>query len=220
MKKTLLFAIALFFIAGTVYSQTTDKVRKWFIEGGVSSYLQSEGSCAGFLISGGYYITSHNRLSLDISMHPRSKKIGDYSYTITTTQGGTVTDRTTYHDGVISRDYSTLPVLVSWRHERNLSDKFMIRAGASVGLTTLSAQDSYSPTTKNGVKIQGIPENKNEKESVSFTGGLGVGLAWNLFKFSGLALNYNLLFNEGGQVETLQIGTISNQLQLSYWWKF
>jgi hypothetical protein len=209
-------------IAGTAKSQDASKperVRKWFVEGGVSGYAQSGGAYFGGMVSGGYYLTPNNRLSLDFAGYFKSEQIGTFSYTVTTTVNGTVTSRETFTDGEISRNYTIVPVLLTWGHEFAKTDRFCLRVGPSIGATTISADDSYSPTSKDGVTITGIPTDLRSESKSVFTAGAGIYGSWRIFKPSGISFGYRLLVNQSATLEIISVKTVAHQFSLSYWWK-
>ncbi|MDR3245762.1 MAG: hypothetical protein LBT50_04950 [Prevotellaceae bacterium] len=222
MKRFVFLIILIAGIATTAKSQNEvkpERVRKWFVEGGISEYAQSGGGYFGFMLSGGYYLTPDNRLSLDFAGHFKSEKISEFSYTVTTTVNGNVTDRETFYDGEVSRSYTIAPVLLSWGHEFAVSEKFRLRLGPSIGATTLSASDSYSPTSKNGVTIEGIPTDLRSESKSVFTAGAGIYGSWRIFKPSGISFGYRLLINKSATLEIISVKTAAHQFTLSYWWK-
>jgi hypothetical protein len=216
MKKlSLLFLLAL--VVSTLTSQTEEKVRKLFIEAGISGYLQADDSFFGGNVGFGYYVAPKHRLSLEIGTFSKNKEIGKFAY-IVGTEGSS--SYKYYDDGIISRDYYMMPLLFSWTYEVDFADKFRFQVGPSLGFTSISASDKYSPTHVNGVKIEGIPENRYNADDAVFTFGIGTGIRYRIFKISGISLKYRLFINQELKFENVRINTVSNQLSLTYWFNF
>jgi hypothetical protein len=187
----------------------TEKVRKLFVEGGLSVFISGDGYF-GAAISVGYCLSPNDRLSLDLSMYFKDEKIGSFSYT----WGGGM-----FYDGEISRSYTVSPVLLSWKHEFRLSQKLKLHVGPSIGINYLSAYDEYTTESHDVSKIEGIPDERRANKNL-FTGGAVLGLEWRLFKPSGLGFNYVILANKPITFERMEISAITQLIKISYWWKF
>lgn len=222
MKKLILSTLILFLIFSlsikaqeqkTNLSET--KSRKWCVEIGLSGYLQGDNSS---MFGGGgsiaYYFTPKSRLSLDINAYGRDKEIDKFSYTITTTTNGVVTNVEHRDDGVITRSYMAIPSLITWSYEFNYSEKLNFRIGPSIGATTLSLSDSYDPSNVNG-----MPEPETIDDGV-FTFGISAGASLLLFKNSGLNFGIKLLGNSEKSIEEIKIKPFTCQIGLYYFYRF
>jgi hypothetical protein len=187
----------------------TEKVRKFFVEGGFSTVILGD-SYFGLAISGGYYISPNDRLSFDFSAHFNNEPIGTFSYTWGDEK---------FYDGEISRNYSISPILLSWGHEFRLSQNFNLRIGPSIGINRLSAYDSYTTKSHDVSRIEDIPDRLRVSKSL-FTVGAVLGLEWKLFKPSGIGFNYGFFANKSTTFEIIEINTITQLIKISYWWKF
>jgi hypothetical protein len=187
----------------------TEKVRKWFVDGGIS-VLSSGDSYFGIAISAGYYFSPNDRLSLDFSSHFSEEQIGTFSYTW---------NDENFYDGKISRHCNFSPILLSWGHEFKLSQKVKLRAGPSIGINRLSAYDDYTTKSHDVTKISGIPDKRRVSESL-FVGGAILGLEWRLFKPSGLGFSYGILAGKATTFDNVEINAITHLIRIGYWWKF
>jgi hypothetical protein len=218
MKKVISL-VALLLLAGTASIinaqdvEKVEKVRKWFIEAGLSVYAPKE-TYIGGILSGGYYFSEKNRISIDIGANFCSKKISNFMYVVT--QNGR---SETFHDGVINRQYTFSPVLLSWGHEFRLSNKLKLRTGPSIGINYLSAKNDYSAESHDISKAENKPDEYSASKSL-FTGGAIVALEWRLFKPSGLGFSYRILVNESMDFELIKLNPVAHQINITYWWKF
>ena len=165
------------------------KERKMFLSLGYLHRVMGENMPGGALACGAY--TSPNSLitaEINAGMF-NAGKIASYSY-------GYFPTYDQYTDGKITYAYTAVEFLISWYYVKSLSDKFQLRAGPSFGILSISGEESYDPTEKNGSKIHGIPSPTTETKS-TVAGGLGLGIMWNMGERWFLDLGYRLLLNPG-----------------------
>ncbi len=211
MNKALLF-ILLFLASsdiGLAQSKATmDKERKAFIEGGFSMYI-SEDTYAGLFLAGGYHVSPRLRLEFNFCTYFYGEQIGTFSYTLNST-GSTI-----HNDGEINRNYNITPLFATLMYTFDLSPKVHFLAGPSLGLTTLWARDSYSPSG-----LDGEPSSKFKKNEVIPTAGLGIGLSFDVGRRAAVNVGYKLLFNEKIDFELVTINNATSQLNFTFSWKF
>jgi hypothetical protein len=200
------------------------KTRTWFIEGGFSLYVPSEDVCAGFMLSGGYYFSNKDRVSLELIGSFNSIEIGTFTYTWEEGE-----KKETCTDGVIKRHYTFAPILLSWGHELKLSDKLELRVGPSLGVNRILARTEYTAKSHDVSKMKDKPGENANSENL-FAGGAAVALDWRLFKSTGIGFSYRILANKSMDFETwydesnassktIKVNSITHHIGITYWWK-
>lgn len=192
--------------------QQNKKWRRWYFEAGMSvgillpeprfKTMVPVGADFGF----GFLINPHHRLSLNIAPGSMKRENGTFTYTRT---GSTQI----FTDGVITRRYSSLPVLFSYHYVFTPSEKNNLRLGASLGSLRLSAADSFKPV------VQNTP-NKNETNETMFVFGLGFGYIRNFSDRAFMDIGYKLLIDSGLSLDDFTITMPGHQFNISIGFRF
>ena len=218
LKRVFSFILATVFIASFVQAQeqSIEKDRKFHLSIGFSSFLIGNKPSIGGDFAFGYMLPSKKYLlAVEIGGgRVESVKIGDYSYTITTTNSsGQVISTETKNDGKVSYIYSMMEYAVSWNWLFEISEKWKFRAGPRLGFIEISGRDDYSPTSYKGVTIDGIPESQSLAKQAPM-GGLIAGFTYNFSKRWFLDVNYRLSVNSGIDFETNDLTIIGRKIKM------
>ncbi|MDR0559321.1 MAG: hypothetical protein LBG92_04075 [Prevotellaceae bacterium] len=209
--------------AGTARKAETSvvNVKKFYVDAGLSLFFMSNHSFGGGSIGISYYLNDKHLLSFDFSGgEGDSKDIGNFSYTITERNGATTTT-TTHYDGIITRDVSLSNVLLSYHYLTGVyNSKTRWRFGAGAGSRTISARDEYSPSSVQGVQIEGIPKDRHKKSKSSPAVAASVGLTWNFAQRWFADFNYRAIVSSVSTVDEEKYGGFTSNLRLLVGFRF
>ncbi len=209
--------ISLFFLvllANLLPAQT--KVGKiGFAGGGLSGNIFSFNKpnlqdFIGFTLNLGFYTSPKSMLILDGSMTiHEGEHVGNFIYTIEYSNG----KKEVKYDGSVTRNWRAIPVLLSWDYVFNVTSNFHIYTGPSLGFTSLSARNSFTPNVENAPSNQ-----KKQKFALSY--GVNVGLALDVEKRCVLGLSYKLLGNTTVNIDDARLQSPAHQINLTFAWRF
>jgi hypothetical protein len=213
-----------------------EKDRKFHLSFGLAPIMIGDNSFFGGNFSFGYILPSKKyQLAIDIGGgRGAPKKIGEYGYTITTTNSsGQVINTETKTDGKVTYAYYPMLFSLTWNWLFDLSEKWAFRVGPAIGLLEISGRETYSPTSYKGNAIDGIPESQSETKQ-TFMGGVIAGVTYNFgrrwfFDIGyGLSVSQGIDFHKRNQailgsnvtIEGKEFGSIGNRINLSVGWRF
>ncbi len=188
--------------------------RKWFLDAGLSVYVHipSEGDAetyVGGALGIALYVTPQSFLLFEFGAYYSESEIGQFSY-IEKYSNGT---SKTFYDGIITREISTVPILLSWNYVFSPAEKFHFRIGPILGSTVFTASDIYTPEVDNA-------PSPNEVSKSVFSYGAGIGFTWDFAKRWFLDGGYRLLGNTAASFENKEIKGIGNQINFTIGWRF
>lgn len=215
MKKSCFIIIAVIVFSTTANAQ--EKTRRWFLDAGLNLVFVSGETFGGGAVEVGFHIKPKHLVTFEFGgAVGGSEEIGTYSYYITYSDGTTKY----YNDGEITRDLSTSSSFFTYYFlTGNYESKWRGRFGASLGLRTITAKNDYSPTYKDGAKIEGLPGDMKDKDTQA-AGALNAGLTWNFSKRFFADALYRLAFSGASDIDNEEYGNITNQVRLSVGWRF
>ena len=194
MKK-LLIIFLLISITGILNAQNTkhEFTKKGFFGLGMSYLLMSPQVLdnmhfVGVGMTGGFYVTPKSSLGFEVRFHGKvneGEQIGTFEYTSQTGSGPT----TSHSDGVITRGFSSIPILATWAYEMNISEKAYIYIGPTTGVNFLSGRNRYDPIVTEG----NPPDNKETKAAFCYGG--NIGFAVEVAGMASLNMGYKCLGN-------------------------
>ena len=195
--------------------QKPEKQRRCYLSLGFSVFIVHDEPFFGGDFSFGFFVTPKNLLTIEFGGGSGgSEKIDSYSYTYyTKNDNGQITSTETKHDGEVSYGYSFFEVMLSYNRIFNLSEKWKLRLGPSIGMLSLSGSDSYSPTYYKNAKIEGLPESKSESKA-AFMGGVNVGVQWNFSKRWFLDMNYRFSLNSPVEFPNRTLSVLGRSLTI------
>ena len=238
VKKNFVKGVMIIFLcfSADISTVAQEKDRKFHLSLGFSPFMIGDNLFLGGNFSFGYMLPSKKHLlAIDIGGGGgASKKIGEYGYTITTTNSsGQVISTETRNDGKITYGYYPMEFLLTWNWLFDISEKWKFRAGPAIGFLSISGRENYSPTSYKGTAIDGIPKSQSESKQTPM-GGVIAGLTYNFAKRWFFDVNYCLSFNPGidfpdrsltifgrrVNIESKEFGSIGNRINLSLGWRF
>ncbi|MDR2564025.1 MAG: porin family protein [Prevotellaceae bacterium] len=226
MKRLVL--ILGFMTSFASFAQAQDQeFRKLFLGLGLGANMVGDETFPYFQLNFGYRLSPKSQLALEFGMGSvTAKQIGSFTY------GG---GGHTYTDGKINYTYNLFAPSLSWSYFLgDVSKSVLWRVGPSIGVLQVTGTDSYTPTSKDGAEITGIPD----PQSISKTAGVfgaHVGMTWNFARRWFLDLEYRLSANTGNlkfEERTVSIGTqnapidakefgaICNKITIGVGWRF
>ena len=137
----------------------------------MSPKIQDNMHFVGVGMTGGFYVTPKSSLGFEVRFHGQvneGEQVGAFEYTSQTGSGPI----TRHSDGVITRTYSSIPILATWAYEMNLSEKAYIYVGPTIGVNILSGRNKYEPAITEG----DAPENKKNKATFCYGGNIGLSI--------------------------------------------
>ena len=195
-----------------------EKWQRWYAEIGISvgvlapddAYNMDSMTPVGAAINFGVYLKPKHRLSLDIAFgsHDRGE-IGTFTYT-KKYSNGTVE---TFTDGVISREYYSTTVLLSYHYIFTPWEKCHIRLGPSVGGHFLSGSDKYKPV------VDDTPDPDKDSD-VRAVIGIGTGFIWKVGKRCLIDCGYRLLAGGELDVDDFYVTSPAHQFSLTFGFRF
>ena len=227
----LIFALLPLFAARDAQAQghnQNPEFRKMFLTFGVGANMIGEETFPYFKFDFGFHLSPKSLLTLELGGGSfTDKQLGTFTY-------GNANQ--TYHDGKISYDYVLFSPSLSWSYIfGDASRKVRWRVGPSVGLLQLSGSDSFTPTSKNGVTINGIPDPQSESKSAGVFGA-HVGLTWNFARRWFADFEYRLSANTGNlsfeereiifaerqrtRIDAKKFGVLCNKIVIAVGWRF
>ena len=228
-------ALWLSVLSASAEMQAQTEYRKFYLTLNLSALIIGDASLGGGGLSFAYMPTQKSLLVLDMNAggDGSSKKIGEYSYTITTTYTDGTSKSETYNDGKVTYGYSFFEATLAYNRLFNVGKKWQLRLGPAIGLLTLTGSDNYSPTSYNGTEIKGLPKTQPTSKN-AVTGGLIAGCTWNFAQRWFVDLNYRLsvnstvnfpernlnLFGDYLYIDSKKFGNIGNRINLSLGFRF
>jgi hypothetical protein len=199
--------LLLICLTGAVQARNDEGIRRWFIDVGVSGYFSgNDNDFLGGAVHGGYYVSRHSRVSLDVGVYGRNKQIGTFTYYNTGTGEK-------FYDGKITRAYTVAPFMFSWTYEFDLSEKSHLRVGPTIGGILLSAEDSYKPSD-----VRGTP-GPNSEETEFFAYGARIEFTQDILKRCTINLGYCFFGNSKTTFEIIQLEETAHQIYLTFGWR-
>jgi len=182
----------------TMFS-TANAQKRFNVDLGLSTFFMGYESVVGGGGSFGFHLTEQHLLSIEVSGGSISNdKIGSFTYKLTSSDGST----TTYTDGKITRGTDMSNILFLYHFlTGTYENRFRGRFGGGLGMRTISSSDSYSPTTKNGVNIDGMPDDMRDDEAYSPELALSVGAEWSFHKRWFLDFSYRAIISSPSTVQ-------------------
>jgi hypothetical protein len=221
MKKLLLIGIfASVASILCVQSQTNERLRKGYLEFGLSSFLlqPSDGEFIPFIgmaFGGGGYISKNSYVGGEIGIviqASEGEQVGTFTYTSTNTLLG---QTTTHHDGKITRQFTAVPILGLWAYDVRLSDKVYFNVGPVLGTTIFTESFRFEPSVSNTPEMP-----KTRKTAFNFGGEIGLkfDLSDNIVSQYGIGLKYRLLKNIGADFNAVDMNGIAHRIGFSIYY--
>ena len=193
-----------------------EKQRRCYLSLGFSVFILRDEPFIGGNFAFGFFVTPKNLLTVELGGgFGASEQIDSYSYTFyEKNEKGQIINTGTLTDGKISYEYSCFEFMFSYNRIFDLSEKWKLRLGPTIGALSVSASDSYSPTHYKSAKIEGIPEPQSESK-VAVMGGINFGVQWNFGKRWFLDLNYRLSLNSRVEFPSRKLSVLGRPLTIS-----
>jgi len=215
--------------------QRQEKIRKFYLSLGGSAFLLGDSFFGGGYFTFGFMPSTRNLFIIDINTGTgESKTIDRYSYTSETIDSnGHIVNSETRNDGKVSYVYTSLEVMLMWNMVFDLSDKWKVHFGPTLGMLEISGSDSYSPTSYKGVDISGIPTPQPESKD-AVIGGVFVGFQWSFAKRWFLDINDRVtgsssidfsgkritVLGDNIWIDSKTFGSFGNRVGLALGWRF
>jgi opacity protein-like surface antigen len=207
--------------AFTAYGQDvmqTEKPKRFYIDAGFTGFFIPDHSFFGGGAGFGYYLAEKQVLAMEFAGGiGDSEKIGSFSYRVTHPNGSTEN----FYDGEITRDLHISSILLTYHYVLgNQASKFVWRIGGGIGTRKISAKDGYSPTSKDGATIEGIPSDRNEESSIRPALSASAGVEWNFAKRWFAGLGYRFTVSGASIIDGEEHAGTMHQFRLSAGFRF